>query len=390
MKKRLKICYITGTRADYGLMKHTLESMRKNFDVSLLVTGMHLEPKFGNTVKQIEKDGFNILRKIKTLSFDDTGSGMAKTFGLSTQKLAEALSCNKPDVLLLLGDRGESFAGAIVASHMNIPIIHISGGDQGDDGASVDDSIRHSITKFAHLHCVSTKQSADRVIKMGEEKWRVHIVGAPSIVEIKKEKLFSKSFLENKYNLSLGNNYVVVVQHAVVTQQDHAALQIKTTLEALKDLNLPTILIYPNADAGGRRMIDVIKLYKKYSFLHTYPSLPRAEYLSFIKNSSVFVGNSSSGTIDTPVLKIPAVNIGIRESTREHANNKIFVGHNKEEIKKAIEKALYDKNFIKQVKRCKNPYGNGDADKKIISVINKFFPLSKKQKQKLLVKKLWY
>lgn len=390
MKRKLKICYITGTRADYGLMKHTLESMRNYFDVRLLVTGMHLEKEFGYTAREIEKDNFKIIGRIKTIFPKDTGSGMAKTFGLSVQKFADVLNKNKPNILLLLGDRGESFAGAIVASHMNIPIIHISGGDQGDDGASVDDSIRHSITKFAHLHCVSTKQSAERVIKMGEEKWRVHIVGAPSIVEIKKEKLYSKAYLEKKYKLSLKNNFIVAIQHSVVTQQQDAAHQMKETLEALKELNMQTILIYPNADAGGRRMIDVIKQYEKCDFLHAYSSLPRKDYLSFLKNASAFVGNSSSGTIDTPVLKVPAVNIGIRESTREHANNKIFVGHNKAEIKKAIEKTLYDEKFIGQVKKCKNPYGNGDTDKKLIYVINKYFPLQEKQKQKLLVKKMWY
>jgi len=390
MRKKLKICYITGTRAEYGLMKHTFAAMSAYFDLRLLVCGMHLEKEFGCTVREIEKDGFNIISKIKTLSFNDTGAGMAKTFGLSVQKFVDALTANRPDILLLLGDRGESFAGAIVAAHMNIPMIHISGGDQGDDGASVDDSIRHSITKFAHLHCVNTKQSAERVIKMGEEKWRVHIVGSPSLVQIKKEKLYSKVYLEKKYNLSLKNNFIVAIQHSVVTQQQNAAHQMKETLEALKSLNLQTILIYPNADAGGRRMINVIKQYEKCDFLYTYQSLPRVDYLSFLKHSGVFVGNSSSGTIDTPVLKVPVVNVGIRESTREHANNKIFVGHNMIEIKKAIEKALYDKKFISQVKKCKNPYGNGDADKKIISVIKKFFPLSEKQKQKLLVKRLWY
>ena len=389
-KKKLKICYVTGTRAEYGLMRHMLMSMDSAFDLSLLVVGMHMEKRFGYTVNDIEKDGFVILKKIKTLHPLDTGASMVKSLGLSVIKIAEVFSKNKPDIVVIVGDRGETLAGALVAAHMNIPIIHISGGDQGDGGASVDDSIRHSITKFAHLHCVSTKQSAQRIIKMGEENWRVHILGAPSLVEVKKEKLYSRSFLEKKYNISLYKDFIIAAQHSIVTEQDQAGKQMKETMEALKDMGMQTILLYPNADAGGRRMIDVIDKYKKYNVFHIYPSMPRKDYLSFLKYARLFVGNSSSGTVDTPSFKVPAINIGRRESTRQNAGNKIFVDHDRKKIKKAIIRAMNDKKFISKVKKCKNPYGDGSTDKKIISLINKYFPLTGKTRQRLLVKRLRY
>jgi len=383
--KRKKICYITGTRAEYGLMRNTLNKLGKEFDLSLIVLGMHLSSEFGNTVKEIEKDGFKIARKIKTLLPSDTGGAMAKSFGLGVIKITEALASLRPDFILIIGDRGEMLAGAIAGIFLNIPVVHLHGGDQGDDGAHIDDPTRHSITHFAHLHFPATKKSAERILRMGEEKWRVHMVGSPALDDILLNKFYPKKYLEKKYGLDLKKTFILVLQHPSLTQVNKSGEQIKETLEALKEMNIQTILIYPNADAGGRKMIKVIKEYEKYDFLHTYKSLPRKDYLSLMKYARLMVGNSSSGTIDTPFFKIPVVNIGTRESVREHAGNKIFVGHNRKQIVRAIKKALFDKKFRKIVQKCKNPYGNGKAGEKITAILKKT-----KINNKLLVKRLTY
>ena len=380
-----KICYITGTRADYGLMKNVLRKISKEFDLSLIVVGMHLLKKFGYTVKEIEKDGFKIIKKIKTISARDTAAGMVKSFGLSVIKIADALKNAKPDIILLLGDRGEALAGALVGAYLNIPVIHIHGGDQGDNAGHIDDSTRHAITKFSHLHFVATKQSAERIVKMGEEKWRVHFVGSPALDDIFSVKLHSKKYLEKKYKINLKKPLIIALQHSVPMQAKIAAKQMKETLEALKEIGVNTVLIYPNSDVGGRSMIKVIKEYENCDFLKIYKSLPRIDYLSLMKYAGAIVGNSSSGTIDAPAFKLPAVNIGTRESVRENAGNKIFVDYDKNEIKKAIQRALFDVDFRKRVKRRKSPYGDGRAGLKIVRILKNL-----KINDKLLAKRLAY
>lgn len=389
MNRKINICYITGTRADYGLMRHTLREMEKHFSLTLAVVGMHLLGEFGSTVKEIENDGFSIGCRIR-VALSGQGNDMAVALGRYVVRLTKFFSSNRPDLIVVLGDRGEAIAGAVVGAHLNIPVAHIHGGDQGDDGANIDDLIRHAITKFSHIHLAATAKSAERILKMGEEKWRVHVVGTPALVKINSKKFFSKQYLAEKFKINFSQPLVLVIQHPVSTEWEQAGQQMRITLEALQELNLQTVLVYPNADTGSEQMIKVIKSYEKYSFLQTYKSLPRREYLSLMKYANVMIGNSSSGTIDAAFFRLPVVNVGIRESTREHAGNKIFVGHDKQEIITAIEKALYDKRFITKVRRRKNPYGGGTAHTKIVSVIKRVFPLSERKKQKLLARRLTY
>jgi len=372
-----KICFITGTRADYGLMRHVLEKISKEFELSLIVTGMHLSPEFGYTIDEIERDGFKIAQKVDMLLAGDTGGAMAKSLGLAITGITQALENIKPDMALVVGDRGETLAGAMAGAFLNIPVAHIHGGDQGDDGAHIDDSIRHSVTKFAHIHLAATKLSAERLLKMGEEQWRIHIVGAPGLDDIYLQDFYSKREIEEKYGLNLSKPLILVIQHPVLTQLDKAEEQMRGTLEALKEIDEQTILIYPNADAGGREMIKVIQEYEDCKFLKTYRNLPRKDYLSLMKYANVMVGNSSSGIIEAPAFKLPAVNIGIRNSVRENAGNKIFVGHNRDEIIGAIRKALFDEGFRQSIGRCKSPYGDGSAAKRIVKVLKESCSLDK-------------
>jgi UDP-N-acetylglucosamine 2-epimerase (non-hydrolysing)/GDP/UDP-N,N'-diacetylbacillosamine 2-epimerase (hydrolysing) len=380
-----KICYITGTRADYGLMRSTLLKIKEEFNLTLIITGMHLCPEYGYSLTDIRKDGFEHYYTVDMLLANDSAAAMAKSLGLAIIGITQILESVKPDILLVTGDRGEALAGTLAAAHLNIPVAHIHGGDQGDDGAHIDDPIRHSITKFAHIHLAATQKSADRLLKMGEEPWRIHLVGSPAVDDLLSDDFYSRDFLEKKYGLDLSRPFILAIQHPSLTQIDQAEKQITETLEALREINLQTILIYPNSDAGGRKMIKIIEKYEKYDFLKTFKNLPRKDYLSLMKLASVMVGNSSSGTIDAPIFRLPVVNVGTRESVRENAGNKIFVTNDRKEITGAIKKALSDKKFLAHVEKCRSPYGNGKAGEKIVKILKKV-----KIDNKLLEKHLTY
>jgi GDP/UDP-N,N'-diacetylbacillosamine 2-epimerase (hydrolysing) len=379
-----KIAVITGTRAEYGIFKSVLEEIQaeKQLQLSLIVVGMHLSREFGYTVDEIEKDGFKVEAKIAVLHHEDTKASMAKSIGESVSKTAEALETIQPDILLILGDRSEMLAGAVAATYMGTPIAHIHGGDVS---GNVDEPVRHAITKLAHLHFPATKESAERILKMGEEPWRVHVVGAPSLDLIVSEKVPEPKAIADKYRLDLSKPTLLVLQHPVLAEADEAASQIRKTLEAIKKLKQQTVLIYPNADAGGRRMIEVIRKYENAGFLKTFKSVPHEDYLGLMRLAKVMIGNSSSGIIEAPSFGLPVVNIGGRQEGRQRAGNVIDVFYDTEEIVAAVKKALQDKDFRKKVSSCENPYGDGNAGERIVKVLRKV-ELGKK----LLEKRMTY
>jgi UDP-hydrolysing UDP-N-acetyl-D-glucosamine 2-epimerase len=378
-----KIAAVTGTRAEYGVSKSIFTAIQKhpNLELELIVTGMHLSKEFGYTFKEIKRDRFKTAI-LNTLYSEDTGAAMTRTIGRCVLQLADTLEDMKPDILLVLTDLGHTLAGAIVGAYMNIPVAHISGGDVS---GTVDEPVRHAITKLSHIHFPATKKSAERIIKMGEESWRVHIVGAPGLDSILNEKLIVCEEIAKKYNLDLAKPVVLMVQHPVTTECDEAAKQIRETLNAIVELKHQTVLIYPNADAGGRRMIKVIKKYEKYPFIKTFKSLPHKEYLSLMKIADVMVGNSSSGIVEAPSFHLPVVNIGTRQEGRERAGNVIDVDYDKNKIIKAVKKALHDEKFKAKVKKCKSPYGDGKASQRIVKILSEI-----KIDKKLLQKRMTY
>jgi UDP-hydrolysing UDP-N-acetyl-D-glucosamine 2-epimerase len=272
--------------------------------------------------------------------------------------------------------------GAVAATYMSIPIAHIHG---GEISGNVDEPVRHAITKLAHIHFAATEDSAERIRRMGEEPWRIHVVGAPGLDLILSGKAPQLKEIASKYGLDLSKPLLLVVQHPVVTEADEAASQIRQTLEAVKELKHQTILIYPNADAGGRRMIEVIRGYEKCRFLKTFRSVPHEDYLGLLRLASVMVGNSSSGIIEAPSFGLPVVNIGTRQTGRQRAGNIIDVGYDTEEIIEAINKALHDQYFREKVGQCKNPYGDGKAGERIVRILSEV-----KLNKKLLEKRMTY
>lgn len=363
------ICVLTGTRAEYGLLKPVMNAIREHLhlELSLIVTGMHLSEEFGYTVDEIIKDGFEITERVEMNPEEDTGFSMAQSTGRGIIGIADALKRIKPNIFFVLGDRIEPLAGVIASAYMNIPIAHIHGGDSARAG--LDESVRHAITKFAHIHFPVTEKSAERILKMGEDDWRVFVVGAPGLDTILNTKFLAREEVEEKFNLDLSKPFILLVQHSVTTETEKAGLQIVETLNAIKELGYQTIVIFPNSDAGGRKIIEQIKKYEgRLPFIKSYKNLSHMEYLSLLKYASVMVGNSSSGIIESASFKLPVVNIGTRQEGRERANNVVDVEHNKKEIKKAIKKALSEE-FKEKIKNCVNPYGDGETGERVANIL---------------------
>jgi len=363
-----RILYITGTRADYGLMVPVLKAIQSHekLALSLIVTGMHLSEEFGETVREIEGDNLKIDAKVPMLSQEDTGAAMASGVGKCLLGISMAMERIRPTFLLLLGDRGEMLAGAISATYMNIPIAHIHGGEVS---GSADNPVRHAITKLAHIHFPATKSSAHRIEEMGEASFRIFLVGSPSLDSIANERGTSIDLLAKKYSLDFDKPLILVIQHPVTTEADSAANQIRVTLKAIVELQHQTIIVYPNADAGGRRMIRMIEQYRRYPFMRILESIPRQDFLALMRSASVMVGNSSSGLIEAPSFKLPVVNIGTRQKGRERAGNVIDVGYDRSQIKATIERCLCDQDFLEITKKCSNPYGDGKAGHRIADVL---------------------
>lgn len=361
-----KIVVVTGTRAEYGILKPLLIEIKKNpkLELFLIVAGMHLSKKFGYSIKEIIRDGFEISGIVRMVPSGNTGFHMSVALANGIRQFSDIFNKIKPDINVVLGDRDEPFAAAIAAMHMNIINAHIHGGDSSKGG--IDEYIRHAITKISNLHFAATRESADRIKKMGENKKYVFVTGSPAIDDID-EKHPSKNVVLKKYGLK--NNYALVVQHPVTTEAKLAGKQIRTTLDALVKLQKNAVIIGSNSDAGHRDLFKIIKQYAKiHKFFKFYPNLSRKEYLSLLKNCDFIIGNSSSGIIDAPSFKKPTINIGIRQLGREAANNIINSKHDVNSILRSI-KHVSSSKFMQHLKKCMNPYGDGKASKRIALIL---------------------
>lgn len=386
MKKR-KIVAVTGIRSDYDLMTPVYREIDKHplLDLELIVTGAHLSDAYGYTVKEIEKDGFKIAERIESLINGDLASSRVKGLAIQLQGMVQTIDRIQPDILLVLGDREESITTALIGSYMNIPIAHVAGGDKVI--GNVDDQVRHAVSKLAHIHFTTNRESAERLKKMGEEQFRIFNVGNPGLDRIKDVPVLSRKELSNRLNFEINDNepLLVVIQHVISTEIEYAYNQMKTTMEAINELGCKTIISFPNSDAGGQQMIKAINEYSHKPFIHIQKNIPRLEFINILREASCLVGNSSAGILEAPFLKLPVVNIGNRQKGRLHADNVQFVNHDKQEIVNAIKKALFDMDYKKQVANCINPYGDGNAAKKIVDILATI-PLDKK----LLIKEITY
>lgn len=357
----IKIFIITERRADYSRFKPIIQLIQqdKGLEYSLAVTGAHLVETMGFTKNEILNDGFKIDYEIEMFNNDnDSGSAMVRAFARVTEKVTYCLEDSKPDLILSGFDIGANLAVTIAGAHMNIPVAHIQGGEVT---GTIDESIRHAMTKFSHFHFASNKDAVERLIKLGERKNSIFNVGCPSIDAILKTK--DDISILNKFNLKK-NNYFILLQHPVTTEINNAKDQIKITLEAIRYSKINALIILPNNDAGFSEIIKELKSSK----IQYVESLNLDEYINLLKNSSGLIGNSSSGIHETSTFNVPTINIGTRQNGRLRPDNVIDVDHDINQILKAIEKC----NRIKKDNiKFKNPYGDGKSSERIISIIKK-------------------
>lgn len=363
-----KIAVITGTRSEYGILKPLLEKIKKSpqLKLNLLVTGMHLLKKYGMTVNEIKKDGFTKVYKIPMYVENESKMGYhANSLSSGIEGFATLFLRIKPDFLVVFGDRLEPLAAVLAASTLRIPIAHIHGGDKSDSG-HIDENIRNAISQFAHIHFPATNNHSRRLVKMGQQPWRVNRVGALGLDSVVRKKLIPKKELFDRLKIKPAKKTAVCIFHPVQLEIGSLGIQMNSILKTLRDFDLQTVIIYPNNDAGSEEIISVIKKYEREKNFKIFTNLSHLEYLSIVKHSDVLIGNSSSGIIEAPSLGTPVINVGTRNVGREHAKNVIFVNAKVGEIKKSLKKSLYDVGFRQKAKRELNPYGNGNASDKIL------------------------
>jgi UDP-N-acetylglucosamine 2-epimerase (non-hydrolysing) len=373
-----KVAVFTGTRAEYGLLYWLLKDIQSDpsLKLQLLVSGMHLSPEFGDTYKQIEKDGFTIDERIEILLSSDTAVGTAKSIGLGVLGFSDALYRLNPDALVILGDRFEALAAAQTAMILQIPVVHLHGGEITE--GAYDDAIRHAITKLSYLHGTSTQEYRNRVIQLGESPDRVKNVGAIGLDHLSRADFMNVEELGRSLNFGINKSYFVVTYHPVTLGDEPPEQSFQAILDSLDSYpEYQVILTYPNADDGGRRIIPMIEAYaaSNPTRVLAIPSLGQVRYLSAIKNATVVIGNSSSGIIEVPSFNVPTVNIGVRQKGRLAAKSVLDAEPNKQSICSAINSAI-SKNYINAGEKLVNPYGQGDASKQVIQMIKsmKFNP----------------
>jgi GDP/UDP-N,N'-diacetylbacillosamine 2-epimerase (hydrolysing) len=379
-----KICIITGTRAEYGLLRWVMQGIRDDNELTLqiIVTGMHLSPEFGYTYKEIEQDGFLIDRKVEMLTSSDTSVGIAKSMGLGSIGFADALRDLQPNLIVVLGDRFEIFSAVSAALVARIPVAHLHGGEVTE--GAFDEALRHSITKMSHLHFVAAEPYRQRVIQLGEQPDRVFLVGGLGIDNIKRLQLLTRSCLEDSLNFKLGFKNLLITFHPVTLETAKSASQMQELLAALAQLkDTKLIFTLPNADTDGRSLIEMVQ-----SFVNLHPnarvftSLGQLRYLSCIAQVDGVLGNSSSGLAEVPSFKKGTINIGDRQRGRIQANSVINAEPTRESITAALIK-LYSADFQKSLTKVINPYGEGGASTKVVNTL-KNYPLDG------IVKKTFY
>jgi len=361
-----KILIVTERRADYSKFSPVIKEIEKSkkLDYSLIVTGSHLLKEHGNTINEIKNDGFKISSTFQMYSKNrrDTGSEMVTSLGTAIIKLSKIVEKINPDIILSGFDIGANFAVAIVGAHMNILVAHMEGGEVT---GTIDESIRHATTKFSHVHFTTNKAATNRLIKLGENPKYVYTVGNPSLDNIKKIPKISKNDLENEFKIDLDKPFVIIMQHTVTSEIEEGEKNILQTLEAISELGIQAIIIHGNADFGYKKISKIIE---RYNIKH-YKTLSFTKYINLLKYSTALVGNSSSGKMEAPFLKIPSINIGTRQSGRPKTISVIDIPYDKNKIKKAILKTIKDKNFLQKIKKQKNIYGDGNSSKKIIRIL---------------------
>ena len=370
----MKVIAVTAARSEYDLLFSVYEKLNEDpkFDFSLIVAGAHLSPTFGLSVKEIEKDGFNISDHCFNLL--DSGEKLARVASIGNQMplLAQSFYREKPDLVIVAGDREDAISVCLTAAYMSIPVAHFFGGDIAKDG-NIDNSVRYASSKFAHIHFPTITEHADTLERLGEDSWRIHVIGNPALDRLLSTEEMTKADLFSSMGGGICENtkFGVVIQHPIISEIDLQGKQMRTTMEALIGTELIYFVNCPNSDAGNTEIRQVIDYYgSEYpDKFYTFKNLNRVIYINLLRHCSVMVGNSSSGLLEAPSLGLPVVNVGSRQRGRVCGENVLFVKNNKNHIKSAVEKCLNDNEFNLRVKSGINPYGDGKSAERVIEIL---------------------
>lgn len=358
-----KVCYVTGTRADFGLMQATLQAIHEldGLELGIVVTGMHLDPAYGNTAAEIEASGLHVVAKIPVPMEPATGETMARNIGAMIGGLVTAFMDMRPDVVLLLGDRGEMLAGALAGIHLNIPIAHIHGGELS---GTVDEPIRHAISKLSHFHFVATAKAKERLSRMGERPEHIWITGAPGLDGLQAAAKESREELCADLGLSPAKPLALMVYHPVLQEATRAGNEVVEILDALSRLGVQIVALKPNSDAGSQFIREVLESRDGQPHIRIVRHFPRTRFVSWMAAADLMIGNSSAGIIEAATFGTPVINIGSRQHSRERNANVIDVPVEGQAIAQAISVALAHGRFQKN-----NVYGDGDATRKIVGLL---------------------
>lgn len=368
MKKR-KIAVVSEARATYGYIRRLMQLIQRSdrLELHLIVTGMHLLKEYGHSVDEMIRDGFTPAARVDMYVGGDSPTAWSKSLGVEIQGLAQVFDMLKPDLMLVAGDRAEILAATVTAAYMNIPVAHIQSGDLS---GHIDGSARHAITKLAHVHLPSCEDSAERVRRLGEEPWRIFNVGAPQLDDVVHGKTLDRGELARLVACDFSKPVLLVIQHPVLAEVHLARKQMEETMAAVRESGHQALVVYPNVDAAGREIISVIEHYRDNATIRAFRNLDREVFLSLLGAVSVLIGNSSVGILEAPSFKLPALDIGSRQTGRMRACNVITVPEfDRTIIRREIDRALHDPVYRSALETCVNPYGDGNSSERICRIL---------------------
>ena len=371
-------------RTDWSIWRPVLDEIRNDpeLELRLYITGMHLSPEFGMTIKDVLDDGFEVDERVEILLSSDSPQGVAKATGLGVLSFAQVFDRSRPDILLVMGDRFETLAAVTAAMPFKTPVAHLHGGESTE--GAIDELIRHAITKMSHIHFAATQFYADRIRRMGEEPWRVFVTGAPGIDAIKRTKPLNRLEFGQTYGIDPDQPFLLVTYHPVTLEFEETVSQVQNLLYALEQVNIQIVFTYPNADTAGRTVMALLEDFERsHRGAKLLISMGLLGYTSAMCHATAMVGNSSSGIIEAVSFELPVVNIGNRQHGRLRPRNVIDVGYSTDEIVEGIRRAL-SSEFKARLRGLQNPYGDGTASQKIVGVLREVA-----LGQQLLVKKFW-
>ncbi len=367
---RRRVLGITAIRSEYFLQRPIFRAVMNHpsLELQLIVTGAHLSPLHGETVRDVEADGFPIAARIDNLVYSDRDAARLKGAASQLQVLAHVVDQMRPDWLLVPTDREEAITLALCGAYLGIPMAHYGAGDRVV--GNVDDMMRHAVSRLAHLLFTSHEEARQRLIKGGEEEWRVHNVGLAGLDRIRETAEMSPAELAPALGVKqIEKPYVVVVQHPLSSEWTKAGEQMRTTLEAVLELGFPAFVTYPNSDPGSNQIIDVINWFDSHDKIRAFKNIPDPVFVNLLRGAAMLIGNSSLGLMEAPFLRLPVINVGRRQSARFHAENVFFVDHNKEAIVRHARLILEDPATQARVKNCSNPFGEGRTGERIAQLL---------------------